>query len=102
MPASSPGDRDLVGAVDDAVVLERDLVDGRRKAQCRNAPEQRLEHDLQFLASQVLAKALVRTVAEGDVVPGAALDVELACVGERAAVPVGGHGRRDDTLARLD
>ena len=44
----------------------------------------------------------MRAVAEGDVVAGAALDVELVGVGEGAAVPVGGHGRGDDALARLD
>ena len=81
-PPALPGDGELAGAVDDTVVLERDVIEGHGQPQGGNAPEQRFVDDLEFLAGQVLPDAQVRAVAEGDVAPGATLDVEFLGVGE--------------------
>src|SRR6266436_3901929 len=53
----SPCDRKLIDAVRQPVVFERNLFDRDGEAQCRNATEQRGEHDLQFRAGKLLAYA---------------------------------------------
>src|SRR5436190_21108836 len=85
----SPGDGQLVQAEDRAVVLERQVLDRPRQPQRGYAVEQRAVGDVEFGAGEVLAQALVDAVPEGDVVAGAAADVELVGIGEDPLVAVG-------------
>lgn len=67
-----------------------------------DAAEEGGEGDLQFRSGEVLAEALVDAVAEGDVVPVAAVDVEAFGLGKRRWVPVGRGQQGDDSLAGAD
>src|SRR3954467_13952964 len=84
-----PGDGEFVDAVGLGVVLEPQVGELGGQAQGRDAAEEGAEHDVQLDARQLLADALVRAPAEGDVVRGLAGQVEPGGLGEGRRVPVG-------------
>ena len=97
-----PGDRQFVDAVGQAVVLERDLVERDRQLQRRDAAQQRLEHDLQLRAGQLLPDALVPAVAETELLAGIPGEVQLVGIRVRGGIPVRGRQVDDDALAGAD
>ncbi len=64
-------------------MFERHLVERDRQAHGGDAAEQRVEHDLQFRAGQLLPDALVTSVAEAELLAGVAGEVELVGFGDR-------------------
>src|SRR4051812_27913360 len=96
LPLPSEIHRNLVDTVDAGVVLVRQIIRRHGPRQRRHPPEQRLEDDLEFQPGQVLPEALVDAVAEGHVVPRAAVEVQLLGVLEDGLVPVGGQAGDDD------
>src|SRR5918992_2146718 len=65
-----PGDGQLADAVDDGVLLERDLLHRYGDLQVGKPAEECGQDDLEFGAGQGLAEALVDAVAEGQVLAG--------------------------------
>src|SRR6201999_2375487 len=98
-----PGHRQFVDAVGQPVVFERDVPDGDRQRQSRDAPEQRLVDDLQLGPSELLADALMPAIAERDVSVGAgAVQVQPIGFWEGTGIPVGRGQIDDDALAGAD
>lgn len=98
-----PGHRQLVDAVDDAVVLERDRVEVGGPAHGGAAAEEGVVDDLELQTGQGLAQALVDAETEGHVATGVAADVEPFGLGEDVGLPVAGGARHDDAFAaRMD
>ena len=75
---------------------------GIGQAQRRDAAQQRVEHDLQFRAGELLADALVASVAEAELLAGIAGEVELVGFGVGGRIPVRGRQVDDDALAGAD
>src|SRR6476660_6817088 len=97
-----PGHRKFVDAVGEPVVFERDLGEGDRQLQGRDATQQRVEHDLQFGAGQLLADALMAAVAEPQLLGCVTGEVQLIGFRVRRGIPVRRGQVDDDALARAD
>src|SRR5580698_4797684 len=97
-----PGNGQLVYAIDARVILERHLVERNGESQVRDTAEQSTDRDLDLDPGQVLPKTLMHSVAERQVVPGTAADVQLLGIREYVGIPVGGAYQRDDPVTFTD
>ena len=83
-------------------MFERHLVERDGQLQRRYAPQQGVEHDLQFGTGQLLADALMAAVAEAELLACVTGEVELVGLRVRGAVPVRGGQVDDDALTRAN
>src|SRR3954470_9733602 len=96
--APSPGDGKFVDTVGQRVVFEWQLFHRHGQAQRRDTSEQGRQYDLQLHSGELLANALMATVAEADMWTLVTAQIQSLRVRELALVPIRRRHIENDAL----